>query len=377
MSLFSRQAALTLNRVRSLAAEPGVKRKIVQANRELIRADTVLFFSEPPTQIYQLQVWLAPFERLVDAGHRVGVVVMNALTADALLQMTTLPIFFSRSIEQVEQRLRTAQTQAICYVNNAQANFTMLRFNGPRHIHLNHGESEKSSMVSNQLKAYDQVAVAGSAAVERIAATINGFDLNKLEPIGRPQLDAVRPRARTGVVRVLYAPTWEGDSQAMAYSSLLTQGESILQQLAAEARIELRFRPHPKTGSTSTAMAKLLANLQRSYGQHLDSVADPAQSLAESDVVICDISAMAYDALALNVPLLLHGSEPSELTRRLPQAQQLRDTENLGQRVLELAERGSAAQESLAAYFFATTTPTEATARLGQLVQGSTESTGN
>lgn len=373
MSLISRQVSLILSRVRALAAEPGVKRKLSRTQRELRQADTVLFFSEPPSQIYQLQVWLAPFERLVTTGRRVGIVVMNASTADALLELTTLPIFYSRSMERVEQRLRQAGTQAICYVNNAQANFTMLRFNGPRHIHLNHGESEKTSMVSNQLKAYDQVAVAGRAAIERIAAAIPRFETKKLVSIGRPQLDAVTPRAAGERVRVLYAPTWEGDSAAMAYSSLGTHGAQILRQLAADPRIDLRFRPHPKTGGTSAAMAKTLKTLKRSHAQTLDAVADPAQSVADSDVLICDISAMAYDALALNVPLLLIGSEDIELTRRLPQAQQLVDTEDLVSRVLQLAEQGSAAQDALASYFFATTTPGEATVRLGQLVAGTIE----
>lgn len=370
MSLISRQLSLAVGRARAVAAEPGLKRKIVGSRRELHQAETVLFFSEPPSQIYQLQVWLAPFEQLVMRGHRVGIVVMNALTAGCLLELTTLPIFYSRSMEAVEQRLRDAGTQTICYVNNAQANFTMLRFNGPRHIHLNHGESEKASMVSNQLKAYDQVAVAGRAAVERIEGAIARFDLTKLVPIGRPQLDLVKPKENSGLVRVLYAPTWEGDSQAMAYSSVRTYGQQILEQLAADPRIELRFRPHPKTGGTSSVIAKTLNTLKRNFPEQLDSVVDPAQSLAESDVVICDISAMAYDALALNIPLLLVGTEECELRKRLPISQQLADSTNLAERVLALATADSTIQGELARYFFATTTAGEATDLLGELVTG-------
>lgn len=370
MSLISRQLSLAVGRARALAAEPGLARRIGQEHRELHKADAVLFFSEPPSQLYQLQAWLAPFERLAEAGHRVGLVVMNALSAVRLLELSDLPIFYSRSMEQVEQRLRAAGTGAICYVNNAQGNFTMLRFNGPRHIHLNHGESEKSSMVSNQLKAYDQVAVAGDAAIERIKNSIPRFDLDKLVPIGRPQLDAVHSTASSGPLRVLYAPTWEGDSTAMGYSSLSTHGEQILSQLAADGRIELRFRPHPKTGGTSAKMAKLISALRRSHAAHLDPIADPGQSLAASDVVICDISAMAYDALALDVPLLAIGTEDCELTRRLPADQLLDGTTDVVGQVLALAGRGTAAQQELAGYFFATTTPGQATGLLERLVCG-------
>lgn len=368
MSLISRQFSLALNRALSLAAEPAVRRDIAGAGRSLQRADAVLFFSEPPSQIYQLEAWLRPLEDLAAAGHHLGIVAMNALTARKLLPATSLPVFYSRSMEQVESRLREAGVRAICYVNNAQGNFTMLRFNGPLHIHLNHGESEKSSMVSNQLKAYDRVVVAGQAAVERIEKHVPRFDLAKLVPVGRPQLDAVKPQPGSGRVRVLYSPTWEGDSKAMGYSSLGTHGESILAQLAADERIELRFRPHPKTGDNSASLRKLVAALRRSYAAQLDPIADPGQSLAASDVAICDISAMAYDAIALNIPLLAIGTEDCELTRRLPEDQLLQDPTALAERVLALAGAGPAAQSELAAYFFETTEPGKATGLLGKLL---------
>ena len=47
------------------------------------------------------------------------------------------------------------------YVNNSNRNFQSL--NNPRmlHVHVNHGESDKLSSFSNQVKAYDRVFVAG------------------------------------------------------------------------------------------------------------------------------------------------------------------------------------------------------------------------
>ena len=125
-------------------------------------------------------------------------------------------------------------------MNNNQANFTALRVNGPAHVHLSHGESEKSSMVSNQLKAYDFAFIAGQASHERITAGVPRFDERHLVHIGRPQLGfpgtaGFGPAA--GATTVLYAPTWEGDSPAMAYSSLKTHGR----------RLEgLHHRPRPR-----------------------------------------------------------------------------------------------------------------------------------
>lgn len=369
MTQITAQVSQAAGRARALFAERAVRAQITHEKRNFQQAQSVLFFAESPGQFYQLGVWLAPFERLAAQGHQIGVVVMDALTAREVLKVSTLPVFFTRSIEQIERKLTELGTKAICYVNNSQRNFTMLRFNGPAHIHLNHGESEKASMVSNQLKAYDFACVAGPAAVERINGAIARFDATHLVQIGRPQLDSLTPAEPSAKIRVLYAPTWEGDSQAMAYSSVEKLGERILAQLAADDRFEVRFRPHPKTGDNSANVKKEITKLRSRFAALLDPVSDAGQSLIWADAAICDISAMAYDAVALNVPLILSGDQGSQLHQRLPQDQLLGAANGLPQRVAHLVETGlSGRQKQLAQYFFATTTKSEATKKLGQLL---------
>lgn len=369
MSSITAQVNQVAGRARSIFAERAVRAQITEAGQDLTAAEHVLFFAQGPGQFYQLDVWLETFERLAAQGLSVAVVVMDALSARELLKVSKLPIFFSRSIEQIELLLTKLGTRSICYVNNSQRNFTMLRFNGPAHIHLNHGESEKASMVSNQLKAYDYACVAGPAAVARISESVARFETKHLVQIGRPQLDALSFEGSSTKIRVLYAPTWEGDSQAMDYSSVLSMGESILAQFEGDERFELRFRPHPKTGDHSAAAKKEIASLRARFAAQLDPVHDAGQSLVWADVAICDTSAMAYDAVALNVPLLLTGKRPSQLRERLPQEQLLASANGLTQRVSELAASGvSGRQKQLAQYFFATTIPGEATKKLGQLL---------
>ena len=53
------------------------------------------------------------------------------------------------------------------------------------HVHVNHGESDKQSMASNNAKAYDRVFVAGEAAVQRHAASLLEFDPSRLVRTGR------------------------------------------------------------------------------------------------------------------------------------------------------------------------------------------------
>ncbi|WP_146755265.1 CDP-glycerol glycerophosphotransferase family protein [Arthrobacter sp. AQ5-05] len=287
-----------------------------------------VFFADGPSQSYQLEQWVAPFEALQKRGYGVCLLVMNALTARKLNRQTNLPILLTRSMEQIETALASWNTLGIFYVNNSQANFTMLRFNGPAHIHLSHGESEKSSMVSNQLKAYDFAFIAGLAARRRIMANVARIDPAKLIEIGRPQLDVqfARPAAlRTNPrIRVLYAPTWEGDGQNMAYSSIVSIGAKLVTALLSDERFTVVFRPHPKTGSSSVEARHELGRIRKAIttaihrtpdaGHFVDRAVDSSLSIYDADIVLCDISAMAMDSVGLNKPLMLLYTFPTTMT---------------------------------------------------------------
>ncbi|MFL4474808.1 CDP-glycerol glycerophosphotransferase family protein [Paeniglutamicibacter sp. MACA_103] len=333
-----RQSQLMSKKLHALAVEKRVGKKFgndVPGPSETV--DFVAFFADAPGQSYQLEQWLAPFEALQRSGHGVCLVIMNALTARQVAGRTSLPILLSRSMEHIETTLASWGTSGIFYVNNSQANFTMLRINGPAHVHLSHGESEKSSMVSNQLKAYDFAFIAGHAARTRILECIPRFDPAKLVEIGRPQLDdadsgplAPRTAART---TVLYAPTWEGDGKNMAYTSVTSVGTKLVETLLSDDRFTLVFRPHPKTGSWSVKARQELARIEKAIeaapskgpgtGHRVEVSGDPSLSIMASDIVVCDISAMAMDAIGLDKPLLLLHSTDTPMIHQLAAEQSL------------------------------------------------------
>lgn len=322
--------------------------------------DFVVFFAEGSDQIYQLNQWTAPFEALRNRGYGVCLIAMNALSARQLAQQTDLPILQTRSMDQIEEALQSWGTTGIFYVNNSQANFTMLRVNGPAHVHLSHGESEKSSMVSNQLKAYDFAFIAGQAARDRILSNVPRFDPAKLVEIGRPQLDVPRERAAaerpSTRIRVLYAPTWEGAGQKMAYSSITSIGASLVAELLNDDRFTVVFRPHPKTGSSSAKAGSALAHIKKiiavamsttpEAGHRVDTAKDSTQSILESDVVLCDISAMAMDCVGLDVALVLFHNAATTTTEKLAPGQSV-----IIEHVQELlaADQGSTLLSSIAA----------------------------
>src|SRR5690606_33197515 len=133
--------------------------------------------------------------------------------------------------------------KTVIYVNNGMRNFQSLIYQQALHVHVNHGESDKVSMVSNQAKAYDKVVVAGQAAIERHRRALINFSEEKLAVCGRPQLDldvspALRPD-RAGRRTVLYAPTWSGENETNNYTSLDQYGVSIVKAILAQEDVRL------------------------------------------------------------------------------------------------------------------------------------------
>lgn len=322
----------------------------------------VVYFAGQPTDLYQIEQWFRPLKKLANAQGQVALLVGNPRAAMVTSRATDLPVAFTPTSDSVEAFIEQRQVKAIMYVNNNQANFTTLRINGPAHIHLSHGESEKSSMASNQLKAYDFSFIAGQASHDRIVRQVPRFHEEHLAHIGRPQLDSVLPASfpeAAGRIRVIYAPTWEGDGKDMAYGSLETTGEPLVQTLLADKRIQLVFRPHPKSGTKSPSYGRALSQVERlirlanSEGPTvhvLDRTGDAVASMKGSDIVISDTSAMAMDAIGLGLPLVLTGpqtgmeSAPPWLSGSVPSLAS-RPEETLPSWLAELAAAGPSPQQ--------------------------------
>lgn len=320
-----------------------------------------VYFADTPDAIYQLEQWRPALLRLTKAGTPVTLLVTNAQSAHQLLKLGGLPVCLCSGSAAVEEFVDKHEVQVLFYVNNNQANFTSLRINGVAHVHLSHGESEKSSMVSNQLKAYDRAFIAGPAARDRIITHVRGIDPSHLVEIGRPQLDlpSASSQEASGQTVVLYAPTWEGDSTSMAYSSLADRGPDLLRLLAADDRLRLNFRPHPKTGTRSRDHAMALHHIHRLLGQPSKYRAwagqtipfpDPISDLSRADVVVTDISAMAMDAVGLNKPTVILTTTAGAMTgaaRGLASAVPTwtEIPPDAVQQLLDLARRGASEQQ--------------------------------
>jgi hypothetical protein len=260
-----------------------------------------VYFADDPRKLYQLRQWLPVFERL-DREHPVTIITRNRKTYEAL--ETPLRTVLAPAFPDLVQLYETSDFKVALYVNNGVHNFHSLMQRHMLHVHVNHGESDKVCMVSNQVKAYDRVFVAGEAARRRHRVALMEFDESRLVPVGRPQLD-LRPApelAPSPHRTVLYAPTWEGENASNNYTSVDVLGPAIVERLLAVPDVRVVYKPHPRVAVSP--LPSMIAAHQRIVsmlsGEHV--VAEQGDILAifpGCDLMVTDVSSVGLDFLYL------------------------------------------------------------------------------
>lgn len=277
-----------------------------------------VYFADSDVNIYQMRQWYAPLRELSQT-HPVLLISRNPAGAEVLIKESGLPVAFTQRVRAIEKLLEQQPLDVILYVNQNQKNFQMMRYAERWHVFINHGESDKMYMISNQYKTYDYAFVAGDAARERLSKALWNYDVtDRTFAIGRPQTDHLTGDSalpHDSRIVVLYAPTWEGDRPAAHYGSIASHGERLVRQLISTGRHRVVYRPHPRSGvhveSYDSANKRIIAALEEanradpSAGHIVDSSPTLGWQLSEPDVAICDISAMVYDRLATGKPLLV------------------------------------------------------------------------
>jgi len=289
----------------------------VTANGPVPDGAVALFLAVGPENAYQFEQWRRPLEALA-ARRPVVVVVDRPDTGRVVLASSSLPVAFARASGELETLVQQHRPTAVLYPNQVEQNFRMLRFAEPVHIQIGHGESDKAGSVSNQHKAYDVTFIGGPAGRARLAHALYDFDATeRIREVGRPQLDhgyAGAPDwSDDGRLRVLYAPTWEGDRASIRYGSLVSHGSAVIAALRADPRVRIVYRPHPRIGQASPAHAaadaRIRAALRQDGDRHLVDTGSYGWQWAFADHCITDVSAVAYDWLATGKPLVI--TEPA------------------------------------------------------------------
>ncbi|MFC4140336.1 MULTISPECIES: CDP-glycerol glycerophosphotransferase family protein [unclassified Microbacterium] len=277
-----------------------------------------VYFADGAVNMYQMRQWYRPLAGLAE---RWPVVVLSrtATGAEKLIAEDAPPVAFVPTVRDLERFIAKQDIRVVLYVNQNTRNFQMFRYGRRWHVFINHGESDKMYMTTNQYKAYDYALVAGQAARDRLSRTLWDYDIDRRTiEIGRPQADhysGTLPYTPDERTVVLYAPTWEGDRPSAHYGSIATHGETLVKGLLATGRHRVVYRPHPRSGVVDAeygaAHRRILAAIAEANSadpaakHFFDDGPELGWQLAAADVAIVDISAMVYDRLAAGKPLLI------------------------------------------------------------------------
>lgn len=277
-----------------------------------------LYFADGEVNLYQVRQWYKPLAELAKTWP-VVILSRHTLGAIAMLDESPIPVAYVRTVIDLEDFIAEQDLRIIFYVNQNARNFQMFRYGKRWHVFINHGESDKMYMTTNQFKAYDYSLIAGDAARERLSRVLWDYDFKKRAiEIGRPQADYYTwdiPFTPDDREVVLYAPTWEGDRPAAAYGSIQSHGVALVEALIATGKHRVIYRPHPRSGAVdfeygeaNQEIKSLLrrANSQDPTAKHvIDEGAELGWQLSVADMAIVDISAMVYDRLAAGKPLMI------------------------------------------------------------------------
>ncbi|MEW9527092.1 CDP-glycerol glycerophosphotransferase family protein [Microbispora sp. NPDC049125] len=288
---------------------------VVAAVDEAVRAlapQVVLYFSGPRTAAYQATMWLGTLEAIAPTT----LVVLRERALLAALGPTTLPVVCIPSSVDLMNFGGLGSARVALFPANVGNNIHMLRVPGIRSVFIGHGDSDKEASFNPYTKVYDEVWVAGPAGRDRYLRAQVGVRDEAIVEVGRPQLAKVlrtSPHSEGAVPyrTVLYAPTWEGWTDDLFHSSLLTMGPRLVRALL-ERQVRVVYKPHPLTGHRSPAARaahrEIMALLREASSGGVPHLAvtetEPTlyECFNEADLLIGDISSVVSDFVASGKP---------------------------------------------------------------------------
>jgi len=282
-------------------------------NTKISDLEVAIFFADGLDKKYQIEPWLALFS-LLNSQKKICFIVKDRKVFRWIESKNDFAIVYYQNLEGLTKFYHQNNIKVILYVNNALRNFHSLINSKALHIHINHGESDKISTISNQTKSYDYSFIVGDAAYDKYKLNLLKKDMHQFIKVGRPQLDFVGEidlniKDINSKKVILYAPTWEGNYSSMNFSSLAKYGLDIVQKLLASTEYYLVYKPHPTTGIRDVSIkkinSKIIQLINKSIQGEVILEGDINAIYRSVDLAIFDNSAVAIDYLCINKPMLM------------------------------------------------------------------------
>ena len=283
---------------------------IAEARELLNRSEIIIYFFGGMGQTYQIKQWIDTFIEL-NKKHKIIVVVRNESVHKYFQQLLPFPVKYCYTINQLLSFYETANPKVVIYINNGFKNFQSLIYEDALHIHINHGESDKSSDHSNQVKGYDYIFVHGPNGYNNYMKYLIKLDPEQLVQTGRPQLDFITPIKLNTYGRkvVLYAPTWEATHRSMNYTSVDKYGEEIVSQILNDNRYYFIYKPHPNLGANDNNLKKIHNKIMKKIDKSSYAITITDEDVNNIypivDFAIFDMSSIMTDYLNVDKPFIL------------------------------------------------------------------------
>ena len=317
-------ASLIVHTVISLSDARGLAQSRVSAEQTLLGT---LSQAGPRYLVYvslgarQSKYIVNQWSPVLDAVDQTGIMVVREASNLAPLAPTRLPVIYAPSPRHVE-RLIIPSIKVAFYLAYGEKNGQLLREPSIKHVMLMHGDSDKATSANALARAFDEIWVAGPAAVDRYVEAGIGIAPERFAIVGRPQIErlSVGPRG-VGPRTILYAPTFEGYYDETSHSSLEVMGPALIRRILADLPdVVVWFKPHPASGvqrpGMLTAISQISTLLRSSPGAHVVVDDDPRLTLLDclqaADVLVSDISSVATDFLYTERPIVT--CNPSDLS---------------------------------------------------------------
>jgi predicted esterase len=206
------------------------------------------------------------------------------------------------------------------YPHGAAANAEFVEASDATHVFLGHGDSDKPLSASERVLAYDLVAVAGQAAVDRFADAGLVVPADKLRVIGRPQTEGITTGGRRmpKPPTVLYAPTWRHADDSLNVSSLAVADRLV--QALLDRGCTVVFRRH-FAGHNHVEAEAMIARVNELLAADARDTGRPHRFGAEAmdeplivafnsvDAMVSDISGIVVDFMASLKPLVMYAAQ--------------------------------------------------------------------
>jgi len=267
-----------------------------------------------------------------------------------------VPIIMAKSDKEVDKILKMMKSLKVCfYPSNTGNNIHILKYSDIKHIFIGHGDSDKMASAHKYFRVYDENWVAGEAHIDRFNNA--GLDHTGIKhvKVGRPNLKETLLLTQShwkerfdGKINLLYLSTWEGFFIDQEYTSveIIKIFFENIHNLISDINIKIKL--HPGLGrrkkelidydnkiieSWNDKYYNLFKQFQdmlsynfkilKKYPQDLKlenikffefkatlqvySKDTPVEELIKnSNVFICDISAVISEALAGNGPIFVY-----------------------------------------------------------------------